>query len=181
MYSLSQEQKDYLDSIIRKIADFPKPGVMFRDITTLLGDGKAFKFLIEHLYERYKDMNLDYIVGIESRGFIFGAALASKLGVGFVPARKSKKLPCTTISQKYSLEYGIDELQMHIDAFGNKPGANVLLIDDLLATGGTAKAACDLILRLGANLVEMAFVIDIGIGGLKEIKNYAPIYVVLQE
>lgn len=179
MKILSLTQKEYLNSIIREVADFPKPGILFKDITTLLGDAKAFEFLIEHLYDRYKDKNLDYIVGIESRGFIFGAALANKLGVGFVPARKPNKLPYTTISQKYSLEYGIDELQMHIDAFGNKPGANVLLIDDLIATGGTAKAACEMISKLGANLIELAFIIDIGIGGIKELESYGPIYVVL--
>lgn len=179
MKILSLTQKEYLNSIIREVADFPKPGILFKDITTLLGDAKAFEFLMEHLYDRYKDKNLDYIVGIESRGFIFGAALANKLGVGFVPARKPNKLPYTTISQKYSLEYGIDELQMHIDAFGNKPGANVLLIDDLIATGGTAKAACEMISKLGANLIELAFIIDIGIGGIKELESYGPIYVVL--
>lgn len=179
MKILSPKQKEYLSSTIRNVADFPKAGILFKDITTLLGDAKAFEFLIEHLYERYKDMNLDYIVGIESRGFIFGAALASKLGVGFVPARKPNKLPYNTISQKYSLEYGTDELQMHIDAFGNKPGANVLLIDDLIATGGTAKAACEMITKLGANLIELAFIIDINIGGIKELEGYGPIYVVL--
>ena len=179
MKILSLTQKEYLNSIIREVADFPKHGILFKDITTLLGDAKAFEFLMEHLYDRYKDKNLDYIVGIESRGFIFGATLANKLGVGFVPARKPNKLPYTTISQKYSLEYGIDELQMHIDAFGNKPGANVLLIDDLIATGGTAKAACEMISKLGANLIELAFIIDIGIGGIKELESYGPIYVVL--
>lgn len=179
MKILSLAQKEYLNSIIREVADFPKPGILFKDITTLLGDAKAFEFLMEHLYDRYKDKNLDYIVGIESRGFIFGATLANKLGVGFVPARKPNKLPYTTISQKYSLEYGIDELQMHIDAFGNKSGANVLLIDDLIATGGTAKAACEMISKLGANLIELAFIIDIGIGGIKELESYGPIYVVL--
>lgn len=179
MKILSLTQKEYLNSIIREVADFPKPGILFKDITTLLGDAKAFEFLMEHLYDRYKDKNLDYIVGIESRGFIFGATLANKLGVGFVPARKPNKLPYTTISQKYSLEYGIDELQMHIDAFGNKPSANVLLIDDLIATGGTAKAACEMISKLGANLIELAFIIDIGIGGIKELESYGPIYVVL--
>lgn len=179
MKILSLAQKEYLNSIIREVADFPKPGILFKDITTLLGDAKAFEFLMEHLYDRYKDKNLDYIVGIESRGFIFGATLANKLGVGFVPARKPNKLPYTTISQKYSLEYGIDELQMHIDAFGNKPGVNVLLIDDLIATGGTAKAACEMISKLGANLIELAFIIDIGIGGIKELESYGPIYVVL--
>lgn len=177
MDSLSQEQKEYLKSTIRKIADFPKPGVLFSDITTLLGNAKAFNLLMEHLYQRYKDRNLDYVVGIDSRGFIFGAALADRLGVGFVPARKSGKLPYTTISQEYLLEYGSSKLEIHIDAF--KPGANVLLVDDIIATGGTAKAACELILKLGANLVEMAFVIDIGIGGLKELKGYAPIYIAL--
>ena len=179
MKILSPKQKEYLNSTIREIADFPKAGILFKDITTLLGDAKAFGFLINHLCERYKDMNLDYIVGIESRGFIFGAALANALGVGFVPARKPNKLPDTTISKKYSLEYGTDELQMHIDAFGDKSGANVLLIDDLIATGGTAKAACEMIKELGANLTEIAFIIDINIGGVKELESYAPIYVVL--
>lgn len=180
MKELSLDQKEYLNSVIRSVKDFPKPGILFRDITTLLNDTKAFDFLMEHLHARYQESNIDYIVGIESRGFIFGATLAKMIGAGFVPARKPNKLPYTTISQKYSLEYGVDELQMHIDAFGKKDGANVLLIDDLIATGGTADAACKMISSLNANLVEICFILDIGLGGAQMMNEHAPVYVVLE-
>lgn len=166
MKTLNDQEKKYLLSTIRQIKDFPKPGIVFSDITTLLNDAKAFNFLIEHLSDRYKNMDLEFIAGIESRGFIFGAALAQKLKIAFVPIRKPKKLPYITISQKYSLEYGVDEVQIHIDAFRDKKGAKVLLIDDLIATGGTAKASIELISQTGANCVEACFLIN-----LKQLKG----------
>ena len=150
MKSLSNEQKSYLFRSIRTVRDFPKPGILFYDITTLVGDREAFNFLLDHLAERYADYGLDYIVGIESRGFIFAAALAARLRVAFVPIRKPKKLPYITISQKYSLEYGFDQVEMHVDAFSGVQDAKVLLIDDLIATGGTPRAALDLIAQTRA-------------------------------
>ncbi|PPB69924.1 adenine phosphoribosyltransferase [Campylobacter hyointestinalis subsp. hyointestinalis] len=181
MKKLSVADKDYLLSTIRDVKDFPKPGILFKDITTLLNDKKAFKFLMDHLEDRYKDENLDFIVGIESRGFILGAALASKLDLPFVPVRKPHKLPYITISQKYSLEYGVDEIEMHVDAFRDLKDPRVLLVDDLIATGGTAIAACDLIANVGANLVEAWFLIDLlGLGGSKNLKTRYPIYSILE-
>ena len=165
---------------IRVIPDFPKPGINFKDITTLLNNPTAYKALIEHLVERYKSYNLDYIAGIDARGFIFGAALASHLGIGFVPIRKKGKLPYTTVSEKYSLEYGYDEVEVHIDAFANKENGKVLLIDDLLATGGTASAAARLIERVGAECVEACFIIELAFLNGKE-KLDVPIYSVIQE
>ncbi|WP_069636299.1 adenine phosphoribosyltransferase [Campylobacter pinnipediorum] len=181
MLRLNEEEKKYLLDSIRSIKDFPKPGIVFKDITTLLNNAKAFEFLMNHLEQRYKSFDLDFIVGIESRGFIFGAALATRLGIGFVPIRKPKKLPYITISQKYSLEYGVDEVQMHIDAFVNKSGAKVLLIDDLIATGGTAKASIELIKQTNANCVEACFLINLkDLGGDKEISKLTNIYNVLE-
>ncbi len=164
---------------IREIPDFPKPGIKFKDITTLLNNKEAFNLLIEHLANRYKDYNLDYIAGIDARGFIFGAALATKLNLGFVPIRKKGKLPYTTVSEKYSLEYGFDEVEIHIDAF-KKDNAKVLLIDDLLATGGTASAASRLINKVGANCVEACFVIELTfLEGAKKLD--VPIYSIIKE
>ncbi|AQW88138.1 adenine phosphoribosyltransferase [Campylobacter pinnipediorum subsp. caledonicus] len=181
MLHLNEEEKKYLLDSIRSIKDFPKPGIVFKDITTLLNNAKAFGFLMNHLEQRYKSFDLDFIVGIESRGFIFGAALATRLKIGFVPIRKPKKLPYITISQKYSLEYGVDEVQMHVDAFANKSGAKVLLIDDLIATGGTAKASIELIKQTNANCVEACFLINLkDLGGDKEISKLTNIYNVLE-
>ncbi|MGG7073007.1 adenine phosphoribosyltransferase [Campylobacter sp. 9BO] len=181
MIVLDKKEQDYLLSTIRCINDFPKLGIVFRDITTLLNDKKAFKFLIDHLQKRYESYGLDYIVGIESRGFIFGAALSARLNIGFVPIRKPKKLPYITISQKYSLEYGVDEVQMHIDAFGDTKNAKVLLIDDLIATGGTAKASVELIKQANANCVEACFIVNLkDLGGEKEIAKLTKIYSVLE-
>ncbi|QCD45412.1 adenine phosphoribosyltransferase [Campylobacter mucosalis] len=181
MKILNEQDKKYLLDSIRAINDFPKPGIVFRDITTLLNDQKAFSFLMQHLTERYRDYNLDFIVGIESRGFIFGAALASCLGIGFVPIRKPKKLPYITISQKYTLEYGVDEVQMHIDAFRDKKNAKVLLIDDLIATGGTAKASIELIRQTKAECVEACFLINlVELNGSKEIEKLTKVYSVLE-
>lgn len=159
--TLKDEDKNLILSHIRDVEDFPQPGIVFKDITPLLGSTQAFNTLMDHLTERYLGYELDYIAGIDARGFIFGSVLADRLGVGFVPIRKKNKLPFTTIAQKYSLEYGFDEVEMHIDAFGEKKGAKVLLIDDLIATGGTAKAANELIKSGGADCVEVCFVIEL--------------------
>lgn len=144
---------------IRTVPNWPKPGIMFRDITTLLKDAKAFKEVLDLLEARYKNIKIDKIAGIESRGFIIGAALADRLGLGFVPIRKNGKLPAKTVSEEYELEYGKDKIEMHADAIEN--GERVLLVDDLIATGGTALAACNLIKKAGGKVVECAFVIDL--------------------
>lgn len=146
-----------IESFIRDIPDFPKPGIVFKDITPLLGDGKAFKASIDQLAELMKDVPCDAIVGIESRGFLFGTALAMAKGVGFVPIRKPGKLPYDTVSREYSLEYGTDKVEMHRDAV--KEGQSVVIIDDLIATGGTATAACELVEQVGATVSALGFVI----------------------
>jgi len=160
MATLSQEDKQILESSIRDIPDFPKEGIIFKDITTLLNNPTALKTLMNHLEERYKNYNLDYIAGIDARGFIFGSILADRLNIGFVPVRKKGKLPYTTVAEKYALEYGVDEVEVHIDAFP-KENARVLLIDDLIATGGTAKAAASLIKKVGAECVEACFILEL--------------------
>jgi len=160
MIILKEEDREIIETSIRNIPDFPKKGIIFKDITTLLNNPKAFKTLINHLEERYKEYKLDYIAGIDARGFIFGAILADRLNIGFVPVRKKGKLPYTTVAEKYSLEYGFDEVEVHIDAFP-KENARVLLIDDLIATGGTAKAATSLIKKVGANCVEACFILEL--------------------
>ena len=176
---LSSEEKEVLFHSIREIPDFPKPGIIFKDITTLLGDPKALNLLMDHLTNRYLGYELDYIAGIDARGFIFGSILADRLGIGFVPVRKKGKLPYTTVAEKYSLEYGFDELEIHIDAFSKKKEAKVLLIDDLLATGGTAKAAANLINKVGAHCVEACFVMELSFLNGKEGFSSA-VYSVLQ-
>jgi len=160
MITLTPEDKKIIEDSIRDIPDFPKEGIVFKDITTLLNNPRALKTLMNHLETRYKEYNLDYIAGIDARGFIFGSILADRLNIGFVPVRKKGKLPYTTVSEKYSLEYGFDEVEVHIDAFP-KENANVLLIDDLIATGGTAKAAASLIGKVGANCVEACFIAEL--------------------
>lgn len=181
MKELTQEQREFLLNSIRCINDFPKPGIVFRDITTLLNNAEAFNFLLDHLYARYENLDIDFIAGIESRGFIFGAALAARLRVPFVPIRKPKKLPYITISQKYSLEYGVDEIEIHIDAFEQKPNARVLLIDDLIATGGTAKASVELINQTNAKCVEACFLIDLkDLKGSEKLKEMTKIYSILE-
>jgi adenine phosphoribosyltransferase len=144
---------------IRNVQDFPKPGIGFKDITTLLKDGDAFHRSIDEITAKYEGQKIDKIVGIESRGFIFGAAIAHKWRIGFVPVRKAGKLPAETIREEYELEYGTDSLEIHKDAIS--AGENVLLIDDLLATGGTAAATTRLIQQLGANIAGIVFLIEL--------------------
>jgi len=160
MSTLTKQDKEILKSSIRDIPNFPKEGIVFKDITTLLNNPKALNTLMNHLEERYKNYGLDYIAGIDARGFIFGSILADRLNIGFVPIRKKGKLPYTTVAEKYALEYGVDEVEVHIDAFP-KENAQVLLIDDLIATGGTAKAAVSLINKVGANCVEACFILEL--------------------
>lgn len=158
-----------IKSKVRTIPDYPKPGIMFRDITTLLKDPIGFKLTIDTLVERYAKMDIQKVVGIESRGFILGAPLAYALGTGFVPIRKRGKLPAQTIGYDYELEYGADRVEIHTDAI--EPGERVLLVDDLVATGGTALAAVELIKQVNGELVEAAFVINLpDIGGMDRLK-----------
>lgn len=153
-----------IKSKIRTVPHYPKQGIQFRDITTLLKDPVGFRATIDELAQRYKDVKLDKIAGIEARGFIFGAALAYALGKGFVPIRKKGKLPAATIGHDYALEYGTDRIEIHTDAI--EKGETVLLVDDLIATGGTAEAACVLIEKMGGKIVECCFIIDLpDIGG----------------
>jgi len=172
--------ENILNDAIRTIPDFPKKGIMFKDITTLLNNSEAFKALIDFLKERYENKEIDFVAGIESRGFIFGSALSYALGVGFVPIRKKGKLPYTTISEKYALEYGFDEIEIHIDAFRDKKNPKVLLIDDLIATGGTAAAAVNLIQKVGAEVVEACFIIELEFLNGKE-KINAPVFSIIKE
>ncbi len=155
-----KKKKIILDSI-RDVKDFPKEGIIFKDITTLLNNKEAYKMLMDHLADRYKDMGIDFIAGAESRGFIFGAPLADRLNCGFVPIRKPGKLPYTTISEKYTLEYGVDEVEIHIDAFRDVKNPKVLFIDDLIATGGTAEASIKLMEKAGADVTEACFIIEL--------------------
>jgi adenine phosphoribosyltransferase len=179
--TLSNEERKIIEESIRDIKDFPQPGIVFKDITTLLNNKEAYGVLMNHLYEKYKEYNLDYIAGIDARGFIFGAALAQMLGVGFVPIRKKGKLPYTTISQKFSLEYGVDEVEVHVDAFSGIPNAKVLLIDDLIATGGTANAAVTLIKQAGAECVESCFIIGLDfLDGIKKMKEKTKVYSLIE-
>ncbi len=156
---------------IREIPDFPKEGILFRDITTLLKDPEAFSYVADELVKRYKDKDIDMIAGIESRGFLFGTILANRLGKGFVLIRKPGKLPAETVSAEYELEYGTDKIEMHVDALDN--GKNVLLVDDLLATGGTMKAACELVERAGGRVVECSFLVELSdLKGKDRLKGY---------
>ena len=150
-----------LKALVRNIPDFPQPGIVFRDITTLLSDAEGLRYTIDRLAQRCQQLNLvpDYIVGMESRGFIFATPLAYRLNAGFVPVRKAGKLPAAVHSVEYELEYGTDRLEIHRDALQN--GAKVLIVDDLIATGGTAKATADLLAKIGSQLLGFAFVIEL--------------------
>ncbi|WP_417310029.1 adenine phosphoribosyltransferase [Devosia sp.] len=160
-----------LKSLVRSIPDYPKKGIIFRDITTLIEHPDGFRESVERLAEAHRGLGITHVAGIEARGFIFGAGVAIALGVGFVPVRKHGKLPGETIGQNYALEYGVDTIEIHADVVG--PGDKVLLIDDLVATGGTALAAVGLIRRTGAEVKHAGFVIDLvdlpGSAKLKEI------------
>ena len=150
-----------MKSLIRDIPDFPKPGILFRDITTLLRDADGLRYTVDCLAQNFTDagLNADYVVGMESRGFIIGAPLAYKLGVGFIPVRKHGKLPSLVHSVEYQLEYGMDRLEVHRDAL--QPGNPVLIVDDLLATGGTASATANLLQQIGCKLVGFGFIIEL--------------------
>jgi adenine phosphoribosyltransferase len=158
-----------LKSLVRTIPDYPKPGIMFRDVTTLMADAQGFKATIARLCEPYRTEPVDLVTGIEARGFILAGAMADRLGCGFVPVRKKGKLPWKTIQQEYALEYGTDTVEMHVDALSH--GKRVLLVDDLIATGGTAGAAVKLIRRLGGEILGAAFIVDLPeLGGAKLIE-----------
>ena len=160
-----------LRKYIRNVPDFPKKGIVFRDITTLLKDKDAFRSAIDVLYNRYRSERIDKVVSVESRGFIFGSALANRLGSGFVPVRKPKKLPSQTIREEYQLEYGTDALELHTDAI--QKGEKVLIVDDLIATGGTVAASCRLVERLGGEIVGLAFLIELTfLNGRDKLKGY---------
>ncbi len=159
-----------LKSAIRDVPDFPIKGIVFKDITTLLRDGNLFAEAVDYMYDHFREKEIEVIAGIESRGFIFGTALAYKLNIGFVPIRKPGKLPAEKISEEYELEYGTDQLEIHRDAI--KKGQRVLLVDDLLATGGTAQAAARLIEDLDGDLVGIAFLIELSfLNGRKALKD----------
>ncbi len=163
-----------LEKSIRNIPDFPKPGILFRDVTTLIQNKSAFKKSIDLLAKKYKGKKIDKVVGVEARGFIFGAAVAYKIGAGFVPVRKKGKLPYKTISATYELEYGTDTLEIHKDAITS--GEKVLIIDDLLATGGTVKAVVGLVKQLQAKIIGIGFIIElVDLHGRDKLKEY-PLY-----
>jgi len=152
-------KSDTLKKLIREVPDWPKPGILFYDITTLLKDPQGFRALIDHLYDHYHGKPVDAVAGIEARGFIFGPALAYRLGAGFVPIRKPNKLPAANAKETYQLEYGTDSVEIHQDAI--QPGQRVLICDDLLATGGTASAAARLVKKLGGDVVGCGFAIEL--------------------
>jgi adenine phosphoribosyltransferase len=169
---------DHLKAKIRHIPDFPKPGILFYDITTLLCDAQGFRDTIDALAAPYMGEDIDQVVGIESRGFILGAAVAVTLGCGFVPIRKPGKLPAATHKESYNLEYGTDSLEIHQDACGHSQ--RVLIVDDVLATGGTARAAIDLVKRTGANVIGAAFLIELDFLKGRDKLAGEPVYSVLR-
>jgi adenine phosphoribosyltransferase len=158
-----------LKSSIRTISDYPKPGILFRDITTLLADARAFRRAVDELVHPWAGSKIDKVAGIEARGFILGGAIAHQVSAGFVPIRKKGKLPHTTVRIAYSLEYGIDEMEMHVDAV--HPDERVILVDDLIATGGTAEGAVKLLRQIGANVVAACFIVDLpDLGGADKLR-----------
>jgi len=163
--------KENLKRYIRNIPDFPKKGILFRDITTLIKNPRVFKKVIDTFYKRYKKKKIDIVVAVEARGFIFGSVLAYKLNAGFVPVRKKGKLPAETVEVTYLLEYGEDTLTMHKDAI--KKGQRILIVDDLLATGGTVKAVTELVEKLEGKVIECAFLIELtSLNGRKKLEKY---------
>ncbi len=174
MQKVEESIKEYLLEHIRTIPDFPKPGIQFKDITTLLADKKALQLTSLMLCEPFRETDVDYIVGLESRGFLFGTNMAQDLNAGFVPVRKPGKLPSHTISETYALEYGEDSLEMHSDAF--KEGAKVIIHDDLIATGGSAAAATRLVERLGAHVIGYSFIMELSfLKGREALSKTAPV------
>ena len=170
LFPIPEDAQQQLKRIIRDVPDFPQPGILFRDITPLLGDAAMLRLSINLLAAPWRDGGVDGIVGIESRGFLFGMPLAYALGTGFVPVRKAGKLPHTTIAAEYTLEYGANAIEIHADAV--QPGQRVVIVDDLLATGGTAAATVALLRRLGADVVGLAFVIELAaLGGRAKLEN----------
>jgi adenine phosphoribosyltransferase len=163
---MAEQKHESLRARIRNVPDFPKPGILFKDITPLLADPRAFHMALDHLAHRYIGQKVDAIVGIESRGFIFGGALAARLNASFVPVRKPGKLPCASDRVAYDLEYGKAELEMHVDSLRRE--AEVVIVDDLLATGGTAAAAASLVRRQGARVLGFAFVVELDFLGGRE-------------
>ena len=164
------QQLELIKNSIKSIPDYPKPGILFRDVTSLMEDPQAYAAAIAILVERYRNKGITKVVGTEARGFLFGAPVALALGVVFVPVRKPGKLPRETLSESYELEYGTDQLEIHVDAI--KPGDNVLVVDDLLATGGTIEATVKLIRRLGGNVTDAAFIINLfDIGGEQRLEK----------
>lgn len=173
--------KRKLLSSIRVVPDYPKKGILFRDITTLLNDQKIFSLLIDHLKHRYQDKNVDFVVGLESRGFMLGAPLAYALSAGFVPIRKKGKLPYHKLNKSYALEYGEDEIEIHLDAFQGRTNVKVVLVDDLIVTGGTAIAGVELIGELGGDCIEACFLLDLlEFGGSKILKSKVDVYSILE-
>jgi adenine phosphoribosyltransferase len=162
---------DTIKAKIRTIPDFPKKGILFRDITTLLKDAQGLRQTVDAFVNRYQNMDIDMVAGIESRGFIIAGAIACRLGRGFIPIRKPGKLPAETYRRDYQLEYGTDRIEMHKDAV--MPGMRVLMVDDLLATGGTMKAACELVEMAGGKVVECAFIVDLpDLKGKEKLEGY---------
>ncbi|WP_302626535.1 adenine phosphoribosyltransferase [uncultured Eubacterium sp.] len=160
-----------VEKYIRSIPDFPEPGIIFRDITTVMQDAEGFKIAIDAMVEKIKDLDFDLVVGLEARGFAFGTPIAYAVNKGFIPVRKKGKLPCETISQKYDLEYGSAEIEMHVDAIS--PGQKVVIADDLIATGGTVKAAIDLVEKLGGEVAGCVFLMELaGLEGRKKLEGY---------
>lgn len=172
------DPSEYLCSHIRTVSDWPEPGVQFRDITPLLQTPRAFRVLVDMFVLRYMNQDLQLVAGVDARGFILGSVVAYELNLGFIPVRKKGKLPFTTIAEEYELEYGSATVELHADAC--KAGDRVLLIDDLIATGGTMLAAAKLLARLGANVVEAAAIVDLPeLGGSKRIREYGlPLYTI---
>lgn len=165
------DQLEKIKAAIRDVPDFPKKGILFKDITTILNKPQQFNDVSDLLYNAIKSKNVDYVVGIEARGFIFGSVLADRLACGFVPIRKPGKLPAETYQAEYELEYGTDKLEIHRDAFPQ--GKNIVLMDDLLATGGTAAAATELVEKAGGTVVKILFLIELGfLNGIEKIKDY---------
>lgn len=169
---------EILRGAIRDVPDFPKPGIVFKDITPVLGDAKLFGFVIEELVAQCRAHGINRVAGIDARGFLFGATVAHELGVGFAPIRKKGKLPYRTISHAYSLEYGEAEVEMHVDAV--QPGERVALIDDLLATGGTARAAVNLVEKMGAVVVQAQFLIELEFLSGREVLAPTPVHSILR-